>query len=227
MKPRRIGLFGGTFNPIHEGHLHIASQVLNRIDLDLILFIPTGLPPHKDLQDILPAEHRMKMITLALSDKPQFVPCDIEIKRAGPSFTIDTIDILRNKFPEDILFFIIGIDAFSQIQNWKSPESLLTRCHFVVISRPPLPFTSLPAFGPLSAINRNALDALDKGQREEYAFKVSPQTMVHFLKIIPFEVSASDIRKDILAGKTTKKRLPHSVESYIIYHSLYRGDDNY
>lgn len=214
---------GGTFNPIHNGHLHIAAEVLNRLSLDQVLFIPTGISPHKDEQDILPACHRLKMVELALSDKPQFSPCDIEIKRAGVSYTVDTVQALRDAHPGDRLFFIIGIDAFSQIKTWTLPEKLLTLCDFAILSRPGFPFSSLPVFGPLASVDRDALRRLDTERRAVYSVETSRETTLHFLNIPPSRISASAIRRDISAGRRPKKRLPDSVESYIIHYNLYLG----
>ncbi len=226
MKYRRIGLLGGTFNPIHNGHLHIASEVLKRLHLDQVFFIPARLPPHKGLKGILSPTHRMKMVELALADIPQFLPCDIEIKRSGPSYTIDTVQSLQKQYPGDRLYFILGMDAFSEIKTWKSPKKLLSLCNFIIISRPGYSFSSLPVFEPFYSVDREALHQLDCSKQEQYAAEVSHETTLHFLNIPPARISASAIRKDLLAGKPAKKRLPHSVESYIIYHNLYREDDH-
>ena len=106
MKTKRIGLLGGTFNPIHKGHLHIATEVSKRLELDQVLFIPTGIPPHKDPKRILPALDRLRMLDLALSGTPKFMPCDVEIKRSGTSFTIETIQELKANYPDDRLFLL-------------------------------------------------------------------------------------------------------------------------
>ncbi len=227
MKPRRIGLLGGTFNPVHLGHLHIAGEVLKGLQLDLILFIPSGIPPHKENRGIPSPRHRMAMLRLAVSGTSQFKPCDVEIKKTGPSYTIDTLEALKVEYSDDDLFFIIGMDAFAQIQSWKEPERLLTLCNFAILSRPGHPFEALPKFGPFLRINRAALRELDRESRSSYRFETPSKTRMHFLSIPPTEVSATEIRALIKAGKETKKRLPQSVMSYIIENKIYNEDNNF
>jgi len=225
MAQRRIGLLGGTFNPIHNGHLHVAKAVSDLFSLTEVLFIPVGCPPHKDPKQLLAASDRLKMVTLAVSTQPNFLTCDIEIKKSGVSYTIETIRTLKERYPDDRLFFIVGVDAFAQIETWKTPDALLQLCDFAVISRPGFPFSKLPHFGPLSKLDRMCLDQLDTGKAEIYSFPVTPKTGFHFLNIPHSEVSASDIRRRIAAGKPLKNLLPRSVQSYIIKRNLYQGDD--
>lgn len=222
MKPRRIGLLGGTFNPIHNGHLHIADAVSKELSLTEVFFIPTGHPPHKDPTRILATEDRVKMVELALLAYPRFVFCDVEIRRAGVSYTIDTISALKKKYSDARFFFIVGMDAFAQIETWKTPEQLLQLCDFAVISRPRSPFFTLPGFGPLSALERERLDALDAGIAKIYSFPLSAQSTCHFLSIPHSDISASDIRGRIVAGISLKNLLPHPVQSYIIKRNLYK-----
>ncbi len=219
---RRIGLFGGTFNPIHNGHLHVASTVLKKLSLTQVLFIPTGHPPHKDPTAILASEDRLQMLALALSPHASFAVCDEEVRRAGVSYTIDTLRILKKKYPDARLFFIVGVDAFAQIETWKTPEQLVQVCDFAVISRPRFPFSKLPQFGPLEKLDRSCLDQLDEGTLQIYPFSLSDQTVCHFLNIPHSEVSASEIRGRISAAKPLKNLLPHPVQSYIIKRNLYK-----
>ena len=227
MKPRRIGLLGGTFNPIHNGHLHIASEVSKHLFLDQVLFIPSGLPPHKILLRIPSAGIRFKMVELALVAHPNFEPCDIEIKRSGFSYTLETLRALKEVHSHDRLFFIIGMDAFSQIETWKKPEAVLKLCDFAVISRPGFPFSMLPRLGPLALADQNTLKQLDAGAIGTHTVWLTPKTELHLIHIPHSGISASDIRRRILAGKSAKNLLPHSVESYIINSRLYKGDDNF
>lgn len=227
MKPRYIGLLGGTFNPIHEGHLHIARTVTARLHLDFILFIPSGKPPHKENHDIPHARHRMAMLRRALSGIPNFKACDIEIRQAGPSYTIDTVEALKRDYPNDRLIFIMGMDAFTQIKTWKEPERLLTLCDFAILSRPGAPFDGLPKFGPYLNIDRTQLRRLDRGEIKSYRFETSAQRQLLFLSIPPSEISASEIRNCIKTGQATRKRLPQSVLSYIIENKIYNEDHNF
>jgi nicotinate-nucleotide adenylyltransferase len=227
MKLRRIGLLGGTFNPIHNGHIHIANTVSKRLSLTEVLFIPTGHPPHKDPTQILSAKDRVRMLELALLPYPHFLLCDEEILREGISYTIDTIQALKKKYPDTRLFFIVGVDAFAQIKTWKNPDKILQLCDFAVISRPGFPFSKLPNFGPLAKLDRMRLDELDTGKATIYDFSLGVRTKCHFLNIPHSEISASDIRRRLSSGNPLKNLLPHPVHSYIIKGNLYKEVDHF
>lgn len=218
----RIGLLGGTFNPIHNGHLQIAREVDQKLHLDSILFIPSGAPPHKPDEKIPAAGHRLAMARLALHDFPRFSVSDIEVKRPGKSYSIQTIADLKALHPSDSLFFIIGMDAFYDLPTWKEAGRLLTLCHFVVVSRPGHPFSRIPDFAPLRGIDPAPLAALDRRERDLYTFPVAPGAAIHFMTTTPSPLSASAIRKQIAAGKVAKNLLPEPVESYIIKNNLYQ-----
>ncbi|MBI3359419.1 MAG: nicotinate-nucleotide adenylyltransferase [Nitrospirae bacterium] len=187
----RIGLLGGTFNPIHNGHLQIAEKVLSQLKLDRVFFIPTGKSPHKQGQDTASECHRRNMISLALTGHPHFVLCDIEIKSADVSYTVDTISALKQKNPEDTFFFIIGTDAFSKLSEWKEPERLLSLCHFVVVPRAGAPFSKKSEIG------------------------------LTFLQIPLVRVSGSQIRARIKEKKSVNALLPQTVLSYIMKRGIY------
>ncbi len=140
---QKLGILGGTFNPIHYGHLAAAEEVRDRLKLDRILFIPSYLPPHKLEENVPSAVQRMEMVRLATEGNPSFEPSDIEIKRGGRSYTIDTIEALRQAYPGTELYFITGLDSFLEIQTWHEWERLLTLCCFVVLSRPGYHFIDL------------------------------------------------------------------------------------
>ncbi|MFH1622087.1 MAG: nicotinate-nucleotide adenylyltransferase [Candidatus Omnitrophota bacterium] len=132
----KIGIFGGTFNPIHFGHLVLAEQAYEKLDLDKVIFIPSYFPPHKDVPNIVSATHRYKMVNLAIQGNPRFRISDIEIKREGRSFLIDTLRQLRKIYPESELYFISGSDVSHQISKWKSIEEVLALAKFVLAKRP-------------------------------------------------------------------------------------------
>ncbi|MFQ5543743.1 MAG: nicotinate (nicotinamide) nucleotide adenylyltransferase [Nitrospiria bacterium] len=121
MNQKKIGLLGGTFNPIHNGHLHIADAVFKRLHLDEILFIPSGKPPHRESEGLLSARYRLEMVRLALLKRPSFSLCDLEVRRSGPSYSIDTIRMLKQQHPTAHFFFIIGMDAFLSFLPGKRP----------------------------------------------------------------------------------------------------------
>ena len=133
----RLGLLGGTFNPIHRCHLTIAGQARDAMQLDRILSIPAGDPPHKQHQALAPAVHREAMVRLAIEGQSSFAVSDIELRRAGKSYSIDTVRELQQIYgPGALLFFIIGLDVLVDLPSWKEPALLLRSCHFIVLSRP-------------------------------------------------------------------------------------------
>ncbi len=233
MNEKKICLFGGTFNPVHNGHLYIARSVAALLDADLVLFIPSGMPPHKDAATIPSGKHRLAMLRLALSGSPQFKACDIEIKRSGPSFTIDTIDLLRQDYPDARLIFIVGMDAFIQLNTWKEPERLLTLCDFALISRLDYPFSLLSEIGALpltrlsSSIDTDKLKALDQGKRSTYSLPMRTRNSLHLLSVPHIAISGTTIRQRIASGESLRNVLPHSVESYIIENEIYLEEKNY
>jgi nicotinate-nucleotide adenylyltransferase len=132
---QRLGILGGTFNPIHLGHLAAAEEVCDRLKLEKIIFIPSFLPPHKIDDDIPSAVQRQEMVRLAIKGNSHFAESDMEIRRGGRSFTIDTIEALRQTHPGSELYFLTGLDSFLEIRTWKEWDRLLTLCSFVVLSR--------------------------------------------------------------------------------------------
>lgn len=217
----RIGLLGGTFNPIHNGHLYVAEAVRKKLHLDLILFIPSGNPPHKNDEKIPPAEHRLEMTRLALLGHPHFELSDIEAKRSGKSYSVETLSKLKRFYPKDRLFFIIGTDAFFEFATWREPERLLSLCDFVVVTRPGHPFSRLPDLGPFHKIDVAPLQELDRQKEGIVTVPLTSDTSIHFLSISPSPVSASEIRKRLETGRGTKNLLPEPVASYIIKNKLY------
>ncbi len=217
----RIGLLGGTFNPIHNGHLYVAEAVRKNLDLDRILFIPSGNPPHKKEEEIPPARHRLEMVRSALSGHSGFELSDIEVKRPGKSYSVETLSELKRLYPEDRLFFIIGTDAFYDLPAWKEPERLLSLSDFVVVARPGHPFSQLPDLGPLREVNLTPIPELDRRKEGIVTIPLRSGTLIHFITIPPSPISASEIRKRLQVGGDTKNLLPEPVASYIIKNKLY------
>ena len=135
-RPYRLGVMGGTFDPIHHGHLVAASEVASVFDLDEVVFVPTGEPWHKSAQEVTPAEHRYLMTVIATAANPRFKVSRVDIDRPGPTYTIDTLRDLRHARPDAELFFITGADALAQILSWKDIQELWTLAHFVGVTRP-------------------------------------------------------------------------------------------
>jgi nicotinate-nucleotide adenylyltransferase len=220
----KIGLLGGTFNPIHNCHLSIAEEARKRLSLDRVIFIPSHVPPHKkeDL-DVTEARHRYEMVHLGIKKHPAFEVSDLEIKRPGPSYSVDTVQSLRSLLGvKTELFFIVGLDAFLLIGSWKSPGKLMALCNFVVISRAGSRFLDLARLSWCQQMDQKMLGRLDRGDLDQGAGMLSSGTAIHLLRLAPCEISSTGIVERLKAGKDVKNLLPASVESYIISHKLYR-----
>jgi len=197
-----VGLMGGTFDPIHMGHLVTAEEARQQFDLNYVVFVPTGMPPHKDGEQVTLPEHRYLMTTLAVMSNPSFYVSSVEMDSEGPAYTIDTVrhfSFGEKEIPE--LFFITGADAILDIFTWKDYEELLRLCTFIAVSRPGY---SLEKF-------RETLDKHCPGMKHK----------VHLLEIPALAVSSTFIRERVALGKTIKYLTPEPVEQYIKKHGLY------
>jgi nicotinate-nucleotide adenylyltransferase len=222
MPPRNIGLFGGSFNPIHYGHLQVAEHTRERLQLDHVYFIPTGDPPHKPRTSLAPAHHRLQMVNLALQGHSHFSIIDLEACSPEISYTYDTLKILRQKmFPNEPFFFIVGLDAFLEFPTWKQAESLLTLSNFVIISRPGTQFKTLSQLQCLPKISSSALDQLDNGHTTRHTIPLTSHTELILLALPPSPISASTIRDRIDQELPLQDWLPASVESYILNHNVF------
>lgn len=215
---QKIGIFGGTFNPVHYGHLAAAEEVRDRLKLDRVLFVPSFLPPHKE-EEMPSAVQRLEMVRLAVSGNPSFRISDAEIKRGGRSYTIDTIEAMVPAYPGAELFFITGIDSFLEIRTWKDWERLLSLCAFVVISRPGYRFSDLVRTGFLQDTGPD-LARLDDGEAERASVRTQAMQL-YFERISLYDISSTDIRARVKRGRTVKYHLPDPVEHYIIENKLY------
>jgi len=214
----RIGILGGTFNPIHYGHLAAAEVVQERLGLDEVLFIPSCLPPHKQ-EDLPSALQRLEMVRIATAGNPRFRVSEMEIKRGGRSYTIDTVTALTAEYPGAELFFITGLDSFLEIQTWNHWEKLLSLCAFVVLSRPGYRFRDLMKIDYLKG-SSSELEALDSHERSQAV--VRGRGFAIYLQMIPlYDISSTDIRARVREGRSLKYLLPESVEHYIITNKLY------
>ena len=203
-----LGLLGGSFNPVHNGHLAIAHQTREALGLDQILFIPTSHPPHKPNASLAPARDRYEMVRLAIASDPSFAISDVEIRRPGKSYSIDTIRLLQKEYgAQTQLFFLIGLDAFLDFPSWRDPLALLELCQFVVLSRPGLSFRSLSTVPLLPPIPYPSLADLDAGRISRIEAPLGKQRLT-CLKLPPCPVTASDIRSRIRQGFTVANLLP-------------------
>jgi nicotinate-nucleotide adenylyltransferase len=215
----KIGVFGGTFNPVHYGHLRAAEETREILGLDKVLFIPSGNPPLKS-EDVADALKRYKMVRLAVVRNRLFDVLDIECARPEKSYTVDTVDILVERYRNADLYFMLGTDAFLDIPNWWKPERLLSMVNFAVISRPGTRFEELRASPYVKAV-RDGLDPLDRSKRTSLTLELRSGRKAELVKITPLDISSSDIRSRVKSGLSIKYLLPEDVESFIISHNLY------
>ncbi len=195
-QPKRVGVMGGTFDPIHHGHLVAASEVANRFDLDEVIFVPTGKPQGKH-EDLSTAEHRYLMCVVATASNPRFTVSRVDIDRPGVTYTVDTLRDLQAQRPESQLFFITGADALAQILTWKNADELWPLAHFVGVTRP-------------------GHELSDQGL---------PNNGVSLVEIPAMAISSTDCRKRVKAGRPVWYLVPDGVVQHIAKHNLYRGSD--
>jgi nicotinate-nucleotide adenylyltransferase len=216
---QKLGILGGTFNPIHLGHLAAAEEVCERLELDRVIFIPAFLPPHKNEEDAPTARQRLEMVRLAIEGNPRFSLSSMEVERGGRSYTIDTIMELKRIYRDADLYFITGLDSFLDIRTWKDWQRLLTLCSFVVLSREGYRFTDLVNQNLVQASEQD-LAALDARTRHQLVARTGGIRI--FLENIPlYDVSSTDVRARIKQGRSVKYRLLEQVEHYIINNNLY------
>ena len=196
-----VGVLGGTFDPIHRGHLIVAEEVRSRLELDEILFVPAGQPWLKEDRPISLAIHRVEMVRLAISPNPRFKLSTLEVERPGPSYSVDTMDALRNQLGiETRLFFLLGGDALSELPQWKEPSRLIQVCHLVAFSRPgstPPPLRSLEAAIPGISLR------------------------VTLIEVPQIDISSTQIRSRVAQGLSIGDLVPEAVERYILEHGWY------
>jgi nicotinate-nucleotide adenylyltransferase len=215
-KVERLGLFGGTFNPIHYGHLRTAEEVAEALKLSQLWFIPAGLPPHKPPEDITPFAVRLEMTRLAVGRHPVLKVSDLEGRRPGKSYTIQTLRILREQFGEEAeLYYILGLDAMLEIQTWKEYQELFTLSHFVVLDRPGYDHTGLGDF--LQREVHRDIQPLPGGGgfRHPSGYRVLP------LATTLLDISATQIRGLVRGGRSVRYLLPEAVRRFILKNKLY------
>ena len=190
----RVGVMGGTFDPIHLGHLVAASEVAYRFALDRVLFVPTGQPWHK--REVSAAEHRVAMTELAVRDDPRFDVSRADVDRDGPTYTVDTLRDLRAELGDEVeLFFITGADALGAILTWRDPAEVLRLAHLVGVTRP----------------------------GHELADPGLPEGSVSLVEVPAMAISSTDLRARAASGAPVRYLVPASVERYLVEHGLYRA----
>jgi nicotinate-nucleotide adenylyltransferase len=189
----RRGIFGGTYNPPHWGHLLVAESIRESLSLDIVTFVPTSVPPHKYANGLVAPEHRMEMVRCAIAGNPGFEVSDVEIRRGGVSYTVDTLQAFKDKDPTDSLHLLIGMDNLIEFNTWRSPETILQLAEVIVMTRPG--FSRAPS-----------------GDSERFTFCSVPAV----------DVSSTDIRSRIKQHKSVRYLIPQAVAEYIRLHELYQ-----
>lgn len=210
------GLFGGTFDPVHFGHLRAAQELIALLGLDLVIFIPAAEPPHKTSRVITPFEHRLQMVRLAIEGNHQFSFSDVENERPGKSYSIDTVRHFLESPDHPELYFITGQDAFDAITTWYHWDKLLGLCHFAVMTRPGYENRGLDHILPREIASRYIYD------EDNDLFNDPRGRSVFFRKTTFLDISSSDIRARIERGRNVRYLLPDSVIRYIEANRLYR-----
>lgn len=200
----RVGIMGGTFDPIHCGHLAAAAGARHDLGLDRVLFMPNRQPPHKQGQPVTPAADRLAMVRLAVGANPHFAVSTLELEQEGPSYTVRTVNALREAHPDWQLYFLAGADSLFAIQSWYQYEELLRLCRFVAVTRPGYPFA----------------------QWERLATELGPAlaAQVTFLHLPGVDLSASALRARVGEGAPITYLVPPEVEAYIERHRLYQRE---
>ncbi|MBU1726567.1 MAG: nicotinate-nucleotide adenylyltransferase [Candidatus Omnitrophica bacterium] len=180
----KIGILGGTFNPIHIGHLILAEEAREKLGLDKVIFVPAYLPPHKDNSDIAQASSRFEMANLAINGNEYFSVSDIEIKRNGRSYTIDTLREFKKAYPQDDLFFIIGSDLLTYLDEWKDLKEIIKMVKFVAATRPGYPLESIPSYIqtiPIRAVDISGFE-IRRCVKEDKSFRyLVPETVFKYI----------------------------------------------
>lgn len=204
---QRVGILGGTFDPVHTGHLCIAQRAMTEAALGRVLFIPAGNPRLKQQRPITSAEHRAEMVKLAIAGNPQFQVCETEVIRPGPTYTVDTLEELSRELGPEVappggLFFILGLDALTRLGEWKDPGRILELCRLVVMMRP-----------GYSRIDWPQLHASHPGAEQRLELIASSAV----------DISGTELRQRIKSGMALRGLIPDLVEEYIKAHGLYQG----
>jgi nicotinate-nucleotide adenylyltransferase len=213
----RIGVLGGTFSPVHIGHLRAAEEAVDALGLDTFIFLPAAVPPHKPSEQIISFEHRWQMLNLALASNPRFQASDLERRRPGKSYTVPSLNELRKEFKEDSeIFFLLGLDAFLEINTWWHYKELFSIAAMVVLRRPGYQEQDL------EKMLHAAVSPFYSWKPEGKCFRHPVLLPVYYLKITRIDVSSTQIRSLAAAGRSMRYLVAPEIISYIMQNGLYR-----
>lgn len=216
-----LGVFGGTFNPIHLGHLRVAEEVAEALGLERMIFVPSARPPHKDdasAHEIAAAKLRLEWVELAIAGNPRFEVDRVEIDRPGPSYLVDTLATLAERHPACELAFALGRDAFEEMGSWRAPREIARLAHLIVLTRPPMGDADLARWLP--SCLRGDLDVAADGRS---ALHREAETWIRVLPVTALDVSASDIRARVRQGRSIRYLVPEAVREAILASGAYAG----
>lgn len=200
----RLGIFGGSFDPVHYGHLLLAETCREACSLDEVWFVPNAQPPHKRAAALTPVRQRLEMLELALADAPGLRVSAIEADRPGLSYTVETLDQLRRQQPNTELFFLMGADSLQDLPTWREPERICQLATLLIVGRPGMPVPDL-------SILERYLDA-----RQVEAVRR------HYVEMPLIALSSTDVRQRVRHAQSIRFRTPRAVQEYIVQHQLYR-----
>lgn len=199
-QPQRIGLLGGSFDPLHIGHLILAEEARDQLDLSLVYFVPAGDPPHKRDRRLAAVEHRIRMVQLAIAGNPQFQVSRVDADRPGPHYTVDLVHLIKQQIPPQAeLFFLMGFDSLRDLPTWREPQKLIAACHLVALTRHETP------------VDWDALETKLPGVRERVTILDMPE----------LEIASHDLRARVQTGRSIRYLVPEPVCDYIGRHQLY------
>jgi nicotinate-nucleotide adenylyltransferase len=205
----RVGVYGGTFNPIHVGHLRAAEEVAQALELERVIFVPSARPPHKRQSQndpIAPCECRLAWVRTAVADNPRFEVDALEIERGGSSFAVETLRVIGQRTAPQRPVFIIGHDAFIELDSWRDPERLLTLANFAVTTRPPVAKGSLEEWLP--DLFRDSVEIAPDGLSGRHR---EAETWIRLIEISLLDISSSDLRERLREGRSTRYLIPDAV----------------
>jgi len=221
----KVALFGGTFDPVHLGHLEVARAAADKFELNTVYFVPADIPPHKQSRHVTEFQHRFAMLALATADDKRFVPSLLDAPKGAPNYTIDTVRrVKRTLKKSDKLYFLIGMDAFKDIATWYQPEALLAECEFIVVSRPG--FSIADVGNSLPEKLRPAEETLRAAHNQQLSDTIAlPGVTIHVLPDIHNRASSTQIRAAVSRSVRQLSRfVPRTVAEYIKKEGLYTGN---